>query len=170
MPTLPGPAPTHRCRQKTTEIATLLAALNLPRTHQHPWAHGPPAPAGTVVVDARTGTAYPVDPRPGSAELPYPKINEESLRFRAAVMDPRADFDQTGLAWPNAPVDPADAPGQGQMFADDYAEPDAAASEPVFWTEPTRPVRPDDQRPFCADADPAEPSAGDFPADTTESA
>ena len=135
--------------RKTTEIATLLAALNLPRTHQHPWAHGPPAPTGTVVVDARTGTAYPVDPRPGPADLPYPKIHDESLRCRAAVMDPRADFDQTGCAWPNAPVDPADAPGQAELFADDYAQPDAAASEPVFWTEPTRP---DDQRHPSADA------------------
>jgi hypothetical protein len=101
------------------------------------------------VVDAHTGTAYPVDPSPGPANLPYSKINDESLRFRAAVMDPRADFDQTGLAWPNAPVDPADAPGQAELFADDYAEPDAAASEPVFWTEPTCP---DDQRHPSADA------------------
>jgi len=60
--------------------------------------------------------------------------SNQSLRFRAAVMDPRADFDQTGCAWPNAPVDPADAPGQAELFADDYAQPDAAASEPVFWT------------------------------------
>ena len=49
---------------KTAEIATLLAALNLPRTHQHPWAHGPTAVTGTVVVDARTGTAFPVDAPP----------------------------------------------------------------------------------------------------------
>jgi hypothetical protein len=85
-------------------------------------------------------------------------------------MDPRADFDQTGCTWPNAPVDPADAPGQAELFADDYAQPDAAASEPVFWSEPTCPVRPDDQSPFYADADPADPSAGDFPADAPESA
>ncbi len=53
------------------------------------------------------------------------------------------------------------------------AQPDAAASEPVFWTAPTRPVRPvrpDDQSPFYADADPADPSAGDFPVDAPESA
>ncbi len=74
------------------------------------------------------------------------------------------------FAGPRAPAAPADAPEQGQLFADDYAQPDAAASEPVFWTEPTRPVRPEDRSPFCADADPADPSAGDFPADAPESA
>ncbi len=78
-------------------------------------------------------------------------------------MDPCADFDQTGFAWPRAPVAPAVAPGQGQLFADDYAQPDAPASDPVFWAEPARPVRPDDQSPFYADADPADPLAGDFP-------
>ncbi len=91
----------------------------------------------------------PVDPRPGPADLPYPRIHDESLRGRAAVMDPRDDFDQTGFTWPSAPVDPADASGQAELFADDYARPDAAASEPVFWTEPTRP---DDQRHPSADA------------------
>jgi hypothetical protein len=63
--------------------------------------------------------------------------------------------------------------GQGELFTDAYAQPDAAASEPVFWTAPTRPVRPvrpDDQSPFYADADPADPSAGDFPVDAPESA
>ena len=52
----------------------------------------------------------------------------------------------------------------------DYSQPDAAASEPVFWTEPTRPVRPDDRSPFYAAADSAAPSTGDFPADAPESA
>ena len=127
------------------------------RTHQHPWAHGPPAPTGTVVVDARTGTAYPVDARTGTADLPYPKIHDESLRFRAGVRDPCADFDQTGFAWPRAPAAAADAPGHAELLADDYTQPAAAASEPVFWKEPTRPVRPDDQSPFYADADPADP-------------
>jgi hypothetical protein len=35
------------------------------------------------------------------------------------------------------------------LFADDSAQPDAAAGEPVVWTEPTRP---DDQRHPTADA------------------
>ncbi len=64
-------------------------------------------------------------------------------------MGPCADFDQTGFAWPRAPAALADALGQGQLFADDCAQPDADASEPVFWTEP---IRPDDQRhPSAAD-------------------
>ena len=33
--------------------------------------------------------------------------------------------------------------GMQSCFADDYSRPAAAASEPVFWTEPTHP---DDQR------------------------
>jgi hypothetical protein len=45
--------------------------------------------------------------------------SNQSLRFRAAVMDPCADFDQTGCAWPRAPAASADAPRQGQLFADD---------------------------------------------------
>jgi len=73
-------------------------------------------------------------------------------------MDPRDDFDRTVCAWPCAPVDPAEAPGQGELFTDDYSQPNAAASEPVFWTEPTRPVRPDDLNHLSADADPARPS------------
>jgi len=56
------------------------------------------------------------------------------------------------------------------LRTDAYAQPDAAGSEPVFWTAPTRPGRPDDPSPFYADAAPADPSAGDFPADAPESA
>ncbi len=35
-------------------------------------------------------------------------------------MDPRNEFDQTGCAWPRAPIDPADPLGQGELFTDDY--------------------------------------------------
>ena len=44
-------------------------------------------------------------------------------------MEPCADFDQTGFAWPRAPAAPADARGRSQLFADDYAQPDAAATQ-----------------------------------------
>ena len=57
-------------------------------------------------------------------------------------MDPRNEFDQTGCAWPRAPLDPATHPGKENCLpttTDDYAQPDAAASETVFWTEPNRP-------------------------------
>ena len=43
----------------------------------------------------------------------------------------------------------ADALGQGELFTDAYGQPAAAAREPVFWTEHTRP---DDQRHPSADA------------------
>jgi len=71
-------------------------------------------------------------------------------------MGPCADFDQTGFAWPRAPAALADALGQGQLFADNYAQPDAAASEPVFWTAPTRR---DDQRTPQATPPPPERAA-----------
>jgi len=41
-------------------------------------------------------------------------------------------FDQAEFDLPPAPEPPADAPGPGQLFGDDYAQPDAANSEPVF--------------------------------------
>ncbi|MFM9953134.1 MAG: hypothetical protein ACKVVO_03685 [Opitutaceae bacterium] len=51
-----------------------------------------------------------------------------------------------------------------------YGQPAAAAREPVFWTEPTRP---DEQShpPVAADATAqADPSAGDVPAEVSEPA
>ena len=62
------------------------------------------------------------------------------------------------------------------VFVDAYSQPAAAASEPVFWTEPTRP---DDQShpPVAADATDraadtaqADPSAGDVPAEASDPA
>jgi hypothetical protein len=50
-------------------------------------------------------------------------------------MEPGEDFDQTGFELPLPPqVALADA-GQGELFGDDYAQPDAADGEPVFWPE-----------------------------------
>ena len=56
-------------------------------------------------------------------------------------MAPEEEFDQTGFELPPAPqVDPA-AIGQGELFADDYSQPDLSAcdaqadatdGEPVF--------------------------------------
>jgi len=48
-------------------------------------------------------------------------------------MEPGEDFDQTGFELPAAPqVTPADA-GQGELFGEDYSQPDANDAEPVFW-------------------------------------
>ncbi len=58
-------------------------------------------------------------------------------------MEPGEEFDQTGFELPPPPqVAPADA-GQGELFGDDYAQPDLSACsaqadsadrEPVFWS------------------------------------
>ena len=91
-------------------------------------------------------------------------------------MDLRNDFDQTGRAWPRAPVNPADAPGQGKLFTDDYSQPNAAASEPVFWTGPPAattigPLRRRRPHPTVPpDTAHADPSAGNAPADAPKSA
>ena len=79
-----------------------------------------PRPDPAHPVDPRPGPAFAVEPRAGPADLPYPRIHDEALRFRAVVMDPRNEFDQTGCAWPRAPIDPADPLGQGELFTDDY--------------------------------------------------
>ena len=59
-------------------------------------------------------------------------------------MAPGEDFDQTGFELPPAPRVAPEAIGQGELFADDYSQPDlsacsaqadAADGEPVFWTE-----------------------------------
>ena len=60
------------------------------------------------------------------------------------MMAPGDDFDQTGFELPPAPEAPAEATGQGQLFADDYAQPDAADGEPVFWSGGPEPFEPDD--------------------------
>ena len=53
-------------------------------------------------------------------------------------------FDQAEFDLPPAPEPPADAPGPGQLFGDDYAQPDAANGEPVFWIGGTRQPIPDE--------------------------
>ena len=55
-------------------------------------------------------------------------------------MDPRADFDQTGCAWPRAPVDPADAPGHAELFTDDDSQPDAPRGNRSFGQSPPAPT------------------------------
>ncbi|MBM3851673.1 MAG: hypothetical protein FJ399_00795 [Verrucomicrobia bacterium] len=34
--------------------------------------------------------------------------------------------------------------GQGELFGDNYAQPDSAAAEPVFWSDGAGPSTPDD--------------------------
>ncbi len=78
-------------------------------------------------------------------------------------MEPGEDFDQTGFELPPPPqVAPADA-GQGELFGDDYSQPDSADDEPVFWCAGSGQASPDD------DFVQADLSAGTAQADAAES-
>ncbi|MSU49352.1 MAG: hypothetical protein EXS37_09750 [Opitutus sp.] len=118
-----------------TEIHAVLAPLGLTRSHDRPFALGPPVPEVTVLVAADSGAAYPVDPPPFESRLPYPRPRDEPIRYRAEVMAPGEDFDQTGVELPPAPEAPAEATGQGLLFDDDCSQPDSADAEPVFWAD-----------------------------------
>ena len=116
------------------EIAAILAPLGLARPHERPFALGPPRPEVAVRIDAATGDCHALDPPDFPPGLPYPQPRDEPIRFRAEVMEPGEDFDQTGFELPLPPqVAPADA-GQGELFGDDYSQPDSADREPVFWS------------------------------------
>ncbi|MSU48883.1 MAG: hypothetical protein EXS37_07320 [Opitutus sp.] len=58
--------------ETAAEIHAVLAPLGLSRSHGRPFAHGPPVPEVAVLVAADSGAAYPVDPPPFEARLPYP--------------------------------------------------------------------------------------------------
>jgi len=111
------------------EIAAILAPLGLSRPHEQPFAHGPPRPEVAVLIDAATGDCHAVDPPDFPPGLPYPQSRDAAIRFRAEVMEPGEDFDQTGFELPAAP---AEDPTQPELFGDDSSQPDAE-DEPVFW-------------------------------------
>ncbi len=126
------------------EIAAVLAPLGLFRPHDRPFAAGPPRPEVDVLIDAATGDSHALDPPDFPPGLPYPQPRHEKIRFRAEVMEPGEDFDQTGFELPPLPhIAPTDS-GQGELFCDDYAQPDAADGEPVFWTDGAGPSTADD--------------------------
>ena len=116
-------------------ILAILMPLGLARSHERHFALGPPRPEVAVLIDAATGDSHALDPLDFPPGLPYPQPRDEPIRFRAEVMEPGEDFDQTGFELPLPPqVALADA-GQGELFGDDYSQPDAADGEPVFWAE-----------------------------------
>jgi hypothetical protein len=126
------------------EILAVLVPLGLARPHERPFALGPPRPEVAVLVDAASGELHALDPPGFPPGLPYPQPRDEPIRFRAEVMAPGEDFDQTGFELPPPPqIAPADA-GQGELFGDDYAQPDAAEGEPVFWSASGGQNYPDD--------------------------
>ena len=135
------------------EILAVLMPLGLSRSRERPFALGPPRPEVAVLIDAATGDCHALDPPDFSPGLPYPRPRDEPIRFRAEVMDPGEEFDHTGFELPAAPqVTPADA-GQGELFGDDYSQPDSADSEPVFWGAGSAQASPKDD---FVQADPAE--------------
>jgi hypothetical protein len=126
------------------EILATLAPLGLARPHARPFALGPPQPEADVLIDAARGTAHPLDSPAWPIGPPYPKKRAEPIRFRAEIVAPWKDFDETGFELPSAPrVAPADV-GQGELLADNYSQPDAADGEPVFWTDGGIQASPDD--------------------------
>ena len=113
--------------ETAAEIHAVLAPLGLTRSHDRPFAHGPPVPEVTVLVATDSlsactaqagGAAYPVDPPPFESRLPYPRPRDEALRYRAEAMEPGEDFDQTGFELPPASEASAEATGQGLLFDD----------------------------------------------------
>ncbi len=117
------------------EILAVLVPLGLARPYARPFAVGPPRPEVAVLIDAATGDCHALDPPDFPPGLPYPQPRDEPIRFRAEVMEPGESFDQTGFELPPPPqVAPVDA-GQGELFGDDYSQPDSADREPVFWSD-----------------------------------
>jgi hypothetical protein len=117
------------------EIAAILAPFGLARPHERPFALGPPRPEVNVLIDAATGDCHALDPPDFPPDLPYPRPRDEPIRFRAEVMEPGESFDHTGFELPLPPQVALAVAGQGELFGDDYSQPDAADREPVFWSD-----------------------------------
>ncbi len=150
----PGAPPPLRCPHGSslrrpiavveTRIEIRPSSNRWPRPHERPFALGPPRPEVAVLIAAATGDCHAIDPPDVPPGLSYPKPRDDPIRFRAEVMEPGESFDQTGLELPAAPpVAPADA-GQGELSGDNYAQPDAADGEPVFWPASAGEAFPDD--------------------------
>ncbi len=138
------------------EILAVLVPLGLARPYARPFAVGPLRPEVAALIDAATGDCHALDPPDFPPGLPYPQPRDEPIRFRAEVMEPGESFDQTGFELPPPPqVAPVDA-GQGELFGDDYSQPDSADREPVFWSDGGDQSVPDDafvqaDAPDCAE-------------------
>ena len=117
------------------EIHAVLAPLGFTRSHDLPFAHGPPVPDVPVLVAADSGVAYQANPPPFKSRLPYPRHRNEQIRNRLEMMMLGEDFDHSGYELPPAPAASAEVTGQGLLFDDDCSQPDLADGEPVFWTD-----------------------------------
>ena len=61
--------------------------------------------------------------------FPFPQPRDEPIRFRAEVIEPGEDFDQTGFELPPPAQVALACAGQGERFGDHYPQPDSADSE-----------------------------------------
>jgi hypothetical protein len=59
----------------------------------------------------------------------------EKLRFRAEMAEPGETYDQLGYELAAGYREPFVDATQGELFTDDYRQPDAPDREPVFWQE-----------------------------------
>ena len=134
-------------------LLAVLVPRGLDRPHERPFALGPPRPEVAVMIDAATGDCHALDPPDFPPGLPYPPPRDEPIRFRAEVMEPDEDFDQTGFELPLPPQVALAEAGQGELFGDDFAQPDSAAGEPVFWNDESGQASRDDD---VVQDDPAE--------------
>jgi hypothetical protein len=116
------------------DILAILIPLGLARPHERPFAAGPPRPEVTVLVEAASGAAHPLEAPACSSGLPYPKPRHEAIRFRVEVMAPGEDFDQTGFELTPASLPAVATDGQLDLFGDDCSQPDSADGEPIFWS------------------------------------
>jgi hypothetical protein len=139
--------------ESKAEILAVLVPRGLDRPHERPFALGPPRPEVAVLIDAATGDCHALDPPDFPPGLPYPQPRAEPIRFRAEVIEPGEDFDQTGFELPLPPQVALAEAGQGELFGDDYAQPDSADGEPVFWYDESGQASRDDD---VVQADPAE--------------
>ncbi len=128
----PSPPPTRgaACRNCAPRRSTAA-----PRFHASRLGQGRQAPRATFFERS------PGKKPPG---LPYPQPRDEPIRFRAEVMEPGESFDQTGFELPRPPQVALADTGQGELFGDDYAQPDSADGEPVFWSASCGQASPDD--------------------------
>jgi hypothetical protein len=99
------------------EILAVLLPLGLVRPHERPIALGPLRPEVAVLVDAASGELHALDPPDLSPGLRYPQPRDEPIRFRAEVMEPGEDFDQTGFELPRRRKSRRRTPGRANCSA-----------------------------------------------------
>ncbi len=109
-----------------------LAELALPPATGPP-RKAPPCARPFSLVDTATGLIHEIAPPACPSRLPYPRLKTEKIRFRAEIAEPSETYDQLGFELVNGYRVAEPDVGQGELFDDDYSQPDALEGEPVFW-------------------------------------